>query len=181
MLHFITLPAHQVILEAASLVHPLVAALGAIWGSGWFVGAQGVVVPGRLVVVDFSYLLADVELLAGGLELVEHSVEVCLYGHGDAVDDVLDFGLAEPDAQLLEHLGVEGEPVGDLLGGGAGCGVAVQFHVLGPVVLHQLGHHDAVREVPVDVLLGAGEGNAVHHLVDLPQLVLLHACYSVLL
>lgn len=122
-------------------------------------------------------VLREAALLLGFLKLGEDVKEQFLDDARSGVGDVLDVRPAELYAQFLERFAVERVPVLDLLGQRVGGRVVVQVDQFGAVVVQQLGHHQAVRKVPVDVLFCPRKRNAVHHLVNLLKLLFLHSNY----
>jgi hypothetical protein len=122
-------------------------------------------------------VLRQAALLLRFLKLGEDVKEQFLDDARSGVGDVLDVRLAELYAQLLEGLAVERVPVLDLFGQRVGGRVVVQVDQFGTVVLQQLGHHQAVRKVPVDVLFRPRKRDTVHHLVNFLKLLFLHSNY----
>ena len=52
----------------------------------------------------------------------------------------------------------------------------MQGDEFGVVMVEQLGHHDSIGEIPADAFLGSGEGDAIDHLIDFIDLLLIHIC-----
>ena len=122
-------------------------------------------------------VLRQAPLLLRFLKLGEDVKEQFLDDARSGVGDVLDVRPAELYAQFLEGLAVERVPVLDLFGQRVGGRVVVQVDQFGTIVVEQLGHHQAVRKVPVDVLFYPRKRNAVHHLVNFLKLLFLHSNY----
>jgi hypothetical protein len=95
---------------------------------------------------------------------------------GLTVHDFVDlFGL-ELKSQLSKHFScsadrhtIKSVPVRELLLHIVSTGVVMKVHDLFEVLFHDLSHHQAVREVSPDVLLGPAELMAVHPAINLVQ------------
>jgi hypothetical protein len=42
------------------------------------------------------------------------------------------------------------------------------------VIMYELGHHKAVREVSIDMFFGFRERDVIDHFIDLSELILIH-------
>ena len=114
------------------------------------------------------------DFVFGGFELNQDSIEKGFNSVWLGVSNILDFRLRKSEADFLQHLRIKGVPVSNFLGGGVDSGIIVEGDQFRAIVLQNLGHHSGIREIPRYVLFGAGQRDAVHHLIDLPQLVFVH-------
>lgn len=80
---------------------------------------------------------------------------------------MLDMCFTEVYAQSFEDLIAERVPIFNLFGGGVGGRVVMEVDQFGTVMMDELGHHDSVCEIPVDVLLGTRKRDTIHQLVHL--------------